>query len=327
MQPSLLQVNRLKKYFLIRRGLSLRSNLSEDNYLKAVDGLDFEIHEGETFALVGESGCGKSTTARMIAGLEIPTSGKIFFEGRDISKIQYRDLKMRRNIQMVFQEVSASLNPRKTIRQIMRLPIEVHKIVTGSEKDKFAESLLDKVGLVPANKIMDRYPHELSGGQQQRVGIARALTMSPKIIIADEPVSALDATIRSQIIKLMLDLKKELNLTFVLITHDLSIANEIADTVSVMYLGRIVEMASASNFFASPKHPYSKALISAIPVPDPNYHREHIELFEKTSPLTRPVGCSFHPRCPFSFERCTVEDPILKKTGDSTGYVACHLYA
>ncbi|MCF6094135.1 dipeptide ABC transporter ATP-binding protein [Microaerobacter geothermalis] len=292
--------------------------------IKAVDGVSFSIREGETLGLVGESGCGKSTVGRTILQLYEPSEGEILFNGINITKQKTKQKQLKREMQMVFQDPFASLNPRMTIGEMIKEPLKVHHIGGKKEQEEKMYHLLEVVGLKPS--YADLYPHEFSGGQRQRIGIARALALQPKLIIADEPVSALDVSIQSQIINLLQDLQKEFKLTYLFISHDLSVVKHISDHVGVMYLGKIVELAPKKNLYQNPAHPYTQALLSAVPVPKPRAKRERIILTgDIPSPANPPSGCSFHPRCPKVHERCKIELPkmFLK---DEEHFVACHLY-
>ncbi|KAB2336625.1 dipeptide ABC transporter ATP-binding protein [Cytobacillus depressus] len=320
MSSPLLEVKDLKKYFPISKGLLGRKK----SYVKAVDGVSFTINKGETLGLVGESGCGKSTTGRMLMKLIDSTEGQILFEGKEITNLnddQIRDT--RKDFQMVFQDPFASLNPRLTVREIIEEPLIIHNYDKSKRAQRIAE-LLDVVGLNAYHA--DRYPHEFSGGQRQRIGIARALAVNPKLIIADEPVSALDVSIQSQILNLLKDLQEEFGLTYLFIAHDLSVVEHISDRVGVMYLGRIVELADKKSLYSEPLHPYTKALLSAVPVPNPRLKRERIILKgDIPSPSNPPTGCTFHTRCPFAIDKCKSEAPKLTEMKEGH-YVSCHLY-
>ena len=317
---ALLQVRDLCKYFPMTKGLLSKVV----NHVHAVDRISFEINEGETFGLVGESGCGKSTTGRLILRLLEPTSGEILFGGKKINKLGHNELRrMRSEMQIVFQDPMASLNPRMTIGDLIGEPLEVHGVAKGKAKEDRARDLLDAVGL--RQHYIYSFPHEMSGGQRQRVGIARALALNPKFIIADEPVSALDVSIRSQIINLLCDLQQEFDLTYLFIAHDMSVIKHISDRVGVMYLGRLVELAPKSLLFSSPLHPYTQALLSAIPIPDPGKKRDRVILEgDVPNPINPPSGCSFHTRCLHAMEQCSQEEPELKER-EGGHFVACHL--
>jgi oligopeptide transport system ATP-binding protein len=306
--PTLLEVSRLKKYFDINKGFLSKGPAQ----LKAVDDVSFSIAKGETLGLVGESGCGKSTLGRTIMRLYDPTEGSITFDGTDISRMPQRQLRpIRKRIQMIFQDPYASLNPRMTVRDIIDEALSTHNIgASGSERDDRIVAILKKTGL--RTDAMHRYPHEFSGGQRQRIGIARALSVEPDFIVADEPISALDVSIQAQIVNLLQDLQEELNLTYLFIAHDLKVVEYISDRVAVMYLGHMVEVAPAGEMYQNPLHPYTKALLSAIPLPNPRKKRDRILLEgDVPSPIKPPSGCVFHPRCPMAQESCKKEKPKL----------------
>lgn len=317
----LMEVKGLKKYFPVENGKLFNNK----NYLKAVDDVSFQIFKGETLGLVGESGCGKSTTGKMLVSLLERSSGEILFEGEDINLIKKRNRReLSKNIQIIFQDPYASLNPRMTIGDIVAEPIRVNNLLKGSEIDKKVDYLLDCVGLAAYHK--DRYPHEFSGGQRQRIGIARALSLNPKLIICDEPVSALDVSIQAQVLNLLSDLQKEFGLTYLFIAHGLNVVKHISNRVGVMYLGKLVEIGGDNSVYSSPKHPYTEALLSAIPVPKPGGKKERIILNgDVPSPINPPSGCRFHTRCSKCIDRCRVEEPILREVG-AGHLVACHLY-
>ena len=318
---TLIEVQSLKKYFPIRKGVLQR----EVDRVHAVDDVTLAVRKGETIGLVGESGCGKSTLGRCIVRLLEPTAGEVVFEGRSIGKLGARALRpLRREMQMVFQDPYASLNPRKRVGQIIGDPLRLHGLASGPQLRREVQELMDRVGLQPEH--YNRYPHEFSGGQRQRIGIARALALRPKLIIADEPVSALDVSIQAQVINLLDDLQDDLKLTYVFIAHDLGVVRHVSDRIAVMYLGKIVEVSPAEELYQRPIHPYSEALLSAVPVPDPDLSakRERIVLEgDVPSPISPPSGCRFHPRCRYATEICSVEEPPLIEHGPGH-LAACH---
>ncbi|UAL48626.1 ABC transporter ATP-binding protein [Sutcliffiella horikoshii] len=321
---NILEVRGLKKYFPIKAGL-LQKHVGD---VKAVDDLNFYIKKGETLGLVGESGCGKSTTGRTIIRLYEPTEGNIIFKGRDIATMSESELRktVRKDIQMVFQDPFATLNPRKTLRSILKEPYNTHNLFTKKEREEKVQELLAKVGLDPS--FINRYPHEFSGGQRQRIGIARALALNPELIIADEAVSALDVSIQAQIINLMQDLQKEMGLSYIFISHDLSVVRHISDRVGVMYLGRMMELATKQDLYSEPLHPYTQALLSAVPSTrrKGQVKRERIVLKgELPSPANPPTGCVFHTRCPAAMDVCKQIIPQFKEVKPDH-FVACHLY-
>jgi oligopeptide transport system ATP-binding protein len=320
MKQPLVEVKNLRKYFPIKKGIFSRTV----NHVKAVDGLDFTIYKGETLGLVGESGCGKSTTGRTILQLLKPSEGEVLYEGKNLVAMPKNELrKLRRDLQIVFQDPYASLDPRLTVGEVISEPLEIHNICSGKEKQKRVEKLLNDVGLNSFHA--NRYAHEFSGGQRQRIGIARALALNPKLIVADEPVSALDVSIQSQVITLLQDLQEQYNLTYLFIAHDLSVVKHISDRVGVMYLGRIVEIGDKDNIYDNPLHPYTKSLLSAVPVPNPLVKRERIILKgDVPSPSNPPTGCTFHTRCSECMEICRTERPKFKQVEGR--YIACHLY-
>jgi oligopeptide/dipeptide ABC transporter ATP-binding protein len=317
----LLEVRDLVKRFPVRRGLFARVS----GWVQAVDGVSLDVRAGETLALVGESGSGKTTTGRLVLRLLEPTSGSIRFDGVDLLGLPPRDMRrMRRHIQVVFQDPWGSLNPRMRIGTIVREPLDIHKVgANRAERNAMVDRLLERVGLDPS--MRDRYPHEFSGGQRQRIGVARAIALRPKLIVADEPVSALDVSVQAQVINLMVDLQAEYGCAYLFIAHDLALVERIADRVAVMYLGRIVETGVTADLFRNPLHPYTKALLQAIPVPEPGRPRERAILEgEIPSPTDPPPGCRFHTRCPVAIDVCRRDDPRLREVAPGRR-VACHL--
>ena len=320
MSNTLLKVSSLKKSFSISNGM-----FGKKKSLNAVHDVSFMIPEGKTFSLVGESGCGKSTTGRLISRLIDPSNGEIWIDGEEISTRKEGQLKaIRKKVQMIFQDPYASLNPRMKVRDIVGEPLVIHTKLSKSERNKLVSEMLEVVGL--SEYHADRYAHEFSGGQRQRIGIARALIMKPKLIIADEPVSALDVSIQSQILNLLKDLQQEYHLTYLFISHDLSVVEHISDHIGVMYLGTIVETGPKEVIFSNPQHPYTKALLSSIPIPDPKLRRERIILQgDLPSPVNPPTGCRFHTRCPIATDICKVTEPPVVQCTSSEHFAACHL--
>ncbi|TVY05675.1 ABC transporter ATP-binding protein [Paenibacillus cremeus] len=318
---NLLEIKGLKKYFPIKSGGFGRTT----RFVKAVDDVSFEVKEGETLGIVGESGCGKSTTGRSIIQLIEPSEGTVLFQGKDMTKLKGGELRaMRRDLQIIFQDPYASLNPRMTVGAILEEPLIIHGLGSAAERKQRVLEILNIVGLTPHH--YNRYPHEFSGGQRQRIGIARALITRPKLIVADEPVSALDVSIQSQILNLMKELQEQFKLTYIFISHDLSVVRHISDRVGVMYLGRLVELADKHELYSNPQHPYTQALLSAVPHPDPRKTPERIILTgDVPSPANPPSGCAFHTRCSACMDICKTERPQMKKTKDGHA-VACHLY-
>jgi oligopeptide transport system ATP-binding protein len=319
----LVRVERLKKHFPITRGIIFQQQVGA---IKAVDGVSFDIRKGETLGLVGESGCGKSTTGRTILQLYRPTAGSVLFGGEDLAKMKGERLRrMRRKMQMIFQDPYASLNPRMTVGNIVGEPLEVHGVAKGAERRERVQELLKLVGLNPY--FINRYPHEFSGGQRQRIGVARALALNPSFIVCDEPISALDVSIQAQVVNLLEDLQGEFGLTYLFIAHDLSMVRHISDRVAVMYLGKIVELTSRDELYSNPLHPYTQALLSAVPIPDPVIEetRQRIILEgDVPSPANPPAGCNFCSRCPRVLDVCYEQEPEFKEVGPDH-WVACHL--
>ncbi|MFY0761573.1 dipeptide ABC transporter ATP-binding protein [Metabacillus dongyingensis] len=318
MDKPLIEIKQLEKYYPIKKGIISRTV----GHVKAVDGLNFEIYPGETLALVGESGCGKSTTGRSIVKLDEPTGGQIIFNGRDLSSLNGADMrKARLDLQIIFQDPYSSLNPRKRIGDLLTEALLAHKLASKEEAVKKVDDMLEIVGLTKSHK--NRYPHEFSGGQRQRIGIARALILEPKLIVCDEPVSALDVSIQAQILNLLKDLQKKFRLTYLFIAHGLGAVKYISDRIAVMYLGKIVEIGKTEDIFKNPKHPYTQALLNAYPIPNPHFrNRERIVLAgDVPSPANPPKGCSFHTRCPIAKDICRQQTPELLGGSQS---IACH---
>ena len=322
----IVDVEHLKKYFPVQKSFFEKLFTRTSSYVKAVDDISFSINEGEVFTLAGESGCGKTTTGMILAMLLTPSGGKILFDGTEIAGLRSEELRLlRRRIQIIFQDPYASLNPRMRIGEAVGHPLEIHGLATGVDKRNRVLEILEKVGLTPPERFVDLYPHELSGGQRQRVAIARSIILRPEFIVADEPVSMLDVSIRTVLIDLMMELRKDLGLTYLFITHDLAVAKYISDRIAIMYLGKIVEIGDKEEVFSNPLHPYTKALLSAVPVPDPERKRETVELKgEVPSAIQVPLGCRFHPRCPYAFAKCSEEEPHLIAVGKKH-HAACHL--
>jgi oligopeptide/dipeptide ABC transporter ATP-binding protein len=311
---ALLELRDVAKVFPLRGGREVR----------AVDGVSLDVEAGSTVGLVGESGCGKSTLARCVLGLQGVSRGTISFDGRDLTTLRRSELRrMRRDLVMVFQDPYASLNPRRRVRDIVAAPLDIHGLARGAERERRVAEMLERVGLEPAHG--SRYPHEFSGGQRQRIGLARALITGPKLVVCDEPVSALDVSVQAQILNLLSALQQDLDLTLVFIAHDLGVVRHISQRIAVMYLGRLVEEASADELFAAPRHPYTAGLLAAVPVPDPAVRPDEADVIggDVPSPVSAPTGCNFHPRCPHADARCRVDDPALVGVEDGRR-VACH---
>jgi oligopeptide transport system ATP-binding protein len=319
----LVRVKELKKYFPITRGIIVQRQVGA---IKAVDGISFDIYRGETLGLVGESGCGKSTTGRTVLQLYRPTEGEVYFEGEDLVEMKGEQLRrQRRKMQMIFQDPYASLNPRMTVGSIVGEPLEVHNVATGKERQDRVQELLRVVGLNPY--FVNRYPHEFSGGQRQRIGVARALALNPSFIVCDEPISALDVSIQAQVVNMLEDLQTELGLTYLFIAHDLSMVRHISDRVAVMYLGKIVELTDRDMLYSNPQHPYTEALLSAVPIPDPDVEEERQRIIlegDVPSPANPPVGCNFSTRCPKVMQVCREVDPDFEEIAPGH-WCACHL--
>jgi len=318
----LLKVTGLKTHFPIRKGVLAHVT----GHVYAVDGVSFEIKRGETFGLVGESGCGKTTVGKTVLRLIEPTEGSIEFEGRDITHIAKEDMRrLRQRMQIIYQDPYSSLNPRMKAADIVGEPLKVHDIASGGALRERVAALFERVGLRPEQ--LDNYPHQFSGGQRQRIGIARALALSPSLIVGDEPVSALDVSIQAQVINLLMDLQVDYELSYLFIAHDLAVVEHISQRIGVMYLGRIVELTDKRTLFSNPLHPYSEALLSAVPIPDPGVTREDRVILtgDVPSPIDPPEGCHFHARCPYATERCRMESPSLKEV-EPNHWVSCHLH-
>jgi len=322
MAEAIIRVENLKKHFPIQSSMPFRKATQS---VKAVDGVSFEVFRGETLGIVGESGCGKSTMARLINQLIRPTEGKVLFKGKDLAVMETKDIRaIRKSVQMVFQNPYASLDPRKTIKQLISEPLEIHKVGTKQSRLERVHDLLEVVGL--SSYHADRYPHEFSGGQRQRINIARALALNPDVIICDEPVSALDVSVQAQVINLLKELQRKFDLTYIFISHDLNVVRYMCDRIAVMYLGKVVEIGTYNEIYENPLHPYTKALLSAIPKESPYEQRERILLRgDVPSPMNPPSGCHFHERCAFAMDVCRSERPELKQN-ESNQRVACHLY-
>jgi oligopeptide/dipeptide ABC transporter ATP-binding protein len=320
---TLVDVRDLKMYFPLTRGIILQRVIG---YVRAVDGISFSIERGQTLGLVGESGSGKTTIGRTIVRLYKPTAGQILFEDKDLAKLDGEELRQtRQRVQMIFQDPFASLNPRYTIGSLIAEPMHIFKVASGREIRERTEELLRVVGLRP--EYIDRYPHEFSGGQRQRIAVARALSINPEFVIADEPVSALDVSIRAQVLNLLQRLQQQFNLTYLFVSHDLSVVRHVADRIAVMYLGKIVELSDRDELYAAPKHPYTKALLSAIPIPDPQIEKRRQRIIlsgDLPSPINIPAGCRFHTRCPMAQNICREIEPVFEAKEGREHYAACH---
>lgn len=323
-QENILRVEHLTKYYPVEKSFLEKALSRNKHFVKAVDDISFAVKRGEIFTLAGESGCGKTTTGKLVVRLISPTSGKIFFNDVEITELKSEDLRMlKRKLQIIFQDPYASFNPRMKIGDAVGHPLSIHKLAEGEEKRKKVAELFDRVGLTPAEKFMDLYPHQMSGGQRQRAAMARALILQPEFIVADEPVSMIDVSLRTAIVDLMLNLRKDFGLTYLFITHDLAIAKYISDRIGIMYLGRIVELGDKETIFSNPLHPYTQALLAAIPVPDPDRKRLASELIgDVPSAINVPRGCRFHTRCRYATEACEREEPQLVEVSPGH-FVAC----
>ena len=322
----IVKVEHLGKYFPVQKSFLEQLFVRKKSYVKAVDDITFSVKTREIFTLAGESGCGKTTTGRLIVRLLEPTAGEICFNGVDITKLKGEKLRLlRRKMQIIFQDPYASLSPRMKVVDAVGHPLEVHGLAKGEEKKKMVLEVLEKVELTPPEQFINLFPHQLSGGQRQRVALARSIILKPEFIVADEPVSMIDVSLRITLIDLMLSFRKELGLTYLFITHDLAVAKYISDRIAIMYLGKIVEMGHKESLFSNPMHPYTQALLSAIPVPNPERKAKRIELTgEVPSAINIPTGCRFHPRCPYRKDKCSKKEPRITKV-EKEHFVACHL--
>lgn len=325
-QPEILKVEHLKKYFPVEKSFLEKIMTANRHFVKAVDDVSFSVRKGEIFTLAGESGCGKTTTGKLVLRLAAPTGGKIFFNGEEITTLKGEELRtLRQKMQMIFQDPYASFNPRMKIGEAVGHPLMVHDLAKGAEKRRKVLEVLERVGLSPPEKFVDLFPHQMSGGQRQRAALARSLVLQPEFIVADEPVSMIDVSLRTAIIDLMMNLRRDFGLTYLFITHDLAIAKYISDRIAIMYLGRIVEIGDRDAIFSHPIHPYTKALLAAIPVPDPDRKRKATELVgDVPSAINIPSGCRFHTRCRYSEEICAEREPELVEVSRNH-FVACGL--